>query len=425
MATILKNHGFFASASTWRGYLNSQTRSLLGYSLGEVYDEYVRYLLSGKNEKFTVLNKGEGNPYTYVIRNMTPENMGTFAQRMVYDFPKTVNESQIDEIELKVPYLASKLYMLYNQAEDRSVIVNYKRLHEKDKDLKVYYGKYDFDSKETTFIDISDSTSYNFLIDSRTVKSVKETQNICFLLFVNRKCPDALSWDTDFNASFELKATPVLDIRHYASLGIGGGPLGTVPACNFSNGQKQTFVLYGAYDPDKIIQYDKRFINDSTYVVDFTFQNITYWKPGEYGTSRLESIDERICKIEYNYIADKMTLHSKYETKFYINTDASGELIPCRLWSSNVETGYIHLKDVLKNMTLITQDAEKGKIELQVNNAEQIKEVIQELSLTGKSTIYYYNSEGEQTSTNVQNYSFVNIDYSTSEIKIRLVLWVN
>ena len=146
IAGLLKNHTLGSNVTnwTWRSYINSQVSSQLGTTIGDEYDEYVRYLLTGENEKFTVINKGDGNPYTNIIKNLTPENTGTFAKRLVYNFAKDDNNPQEDKIDISVPYLASKVLLLYNQTPDRAVVVNYKRLHAADKDNKIYYGKYDF-----------------------------------------------------------------------------------------------------------------------------------------------------------------------------------------------------------------------------------------------------------------------------------------
>jgi len=86
LASLLTNHTWSASATnwTWRSYINSQISAQIGTTIGDEYDDFIRYLLTGENEKFTVINKEDGNPYTYIIKNLTPENEGTFAKRLVY-----------------------------------------------------------------------------------------------------------------------------------------------------------------------------------------------------------------------------------------------------------------------------------------------------------------------------------------------------
>lgn len=66
VAKILREHllslGIITNWS-WRTYLNSQIQSDLGSTIGKEYDAWVRYLLEGKNENFTIINTAGGNPF--------------------------------------------------------------------------------------------------------------------------------------------------------------------------------------------------------------------------------------------------------------------------------------------------------------------------------------------------------------------------
>ena len=131
---------------------------------------------------------------------------------------------QKDEINIKVPYMASKIVLLENTNPDTMVLVNYQRKHSLDNDHLVYHVSYDFQTKEMIFTDISDSIEYNFLLEARNKENtLSRFKNFSFLLLINKSYIGVSAFIEDFDASFELTAMPVLDIDRIAMLDIYSG----------------------------------------------------------------------------------------------------------------------------------------------------------------------------------------------------------
>ena len=426
MAALIKNHTWSSSATnwTWRSYINSQISAQIGTTIGDEYDDFIRYLLIGENDKFTVLNKGDGNPYSNIIKNLTPENEGTFAKRLVYNFTKTENEPQIDNVSLKVPYLASKVLLLYNQTPDRAVVVNYKRLHPIDKEDKVYYGKYDFKTKKTTFIDLTDSTAYNIFIEARSEKSVKETQNIGFILLVNKKCPSMLGFGSDFNASFELTATPVFDIEYLYTAWIAGADGNSLYVHTNSKGNKSAFIVSGVditmTNPDVVSHVvnnyssNRTIINDSSYVVDISFGDVTRFEYGDIGAMPSIQISDKQIKIEYNYVASTMKLWSKakFTNKYETNYEEKPRILLGSIWNDETQ---LNLKDI--NKMTITSGGEN--VLLRTNNSVETQAVVTKMSSTHNEVRYDSTTQlpGTEDTTN-----YVSTDYSGGDVVLKLVL---
>lgn len=426
MALLLKNHTWGSSATnwTWRSYINSQISAQIGTTIGDEYDDYVRYLLTGENEKFTVLDKGEGNPYTNIIKNLTPENEGTFAKRMVYNFAKTENTPQKDNVDMKVPYLASKVLLLYNQTPDRGVVVSYKRLHTIDKDNKVYYGKYDYKTKKTIFTDITDSTTYNIFIEARSDKSVKETQNIGFLLLVNKKCPSIVGFGSDFSASFELTATPVYDIEYLYSTWIAGADGNSLYVHTNSKGNKDAFLISGVYlnptDANVVshqVNYyssNRTMINDSVYTVDIQFSDETRREYTDIiGAMPGIQITDKQIRIEYNFVASTMKISgtSKITNKYETNYEEKPRILLGSIW-------YNDSKLYLKDINTMTVSSSGDNTLLRTLNSSETQNVVTKISNSRREVDY--NDKGEVTSDETIHY--VSTDYSGGDVVLKLVL---
>lgn len=425
MATLLKNYSWYSSATnwTWRNYINTQTTNLLGTSIGDEYDDYVRYLLSGENENFTVINKGEGNPYSNIIKHLTPENNAPFARRLVYNFAPDDNNPQEDEVEMTVPYLSSKVLMLYNQTSDRAVVVHYKRLHKKDSEHKIYFCKYDKDKKITTYHDISDSTEYNMFIEARTEKSIKESQNICFLLMVNKKCPSMVGVFSDFDAEFELKAFPVYDIEYLTSAWIAGDNGNSLMIHNYSNGGKDGFVIPGVYltfsNPNvayhTVNHYssNKSSVTDSSYVINISFGSETRMEYSDpFSLPGIQIIDKQI-KIFYNFKHSKMSINLKahYINKFETTYEEKPRIVLSSTWDDEAS---LSVKD-LHNMKVSTYGKD---VRFSTNNSTETQAVIESLSRRHSST--YYDDKGEVKDETVQTY--ISTDYSGGDVILIIAL---
>lgn len=282
-ATLLKETSWLGS---WRTYLAGYVNNHLNSVLGDEYEDFVRYVLSGKNDKFSLINKS-GNPYAYI---QDSKNTNVFTHPVAYRFKTGDEMVQKDHKKIKVPYLASKVVLLENQNPDTMVLVNYKRIHDFDPRHRVYHVTYDFQKKEMNFVDISDSAEYNLLLEARTEENVqKKFNNYSFLLLINKEYVGASSLIKDFDASFELTAMPVLNIEKVGMLNIyaGDSPVThqfksiTTPGTYSSE-----YIMFGSptaaflqnntgMDVQEIPGgTTKRMINDHTYQISSTFMLI-------------------------------------------------------------------------------------------------------------------------------------------------------
>jgi len=426
LASLLTNHGWGSSATnwTWRSYINSQISAQLNSFIGDEYDDFVRYLLTGENDKFTVINSTDANPYTNIIKNLTPENEGTFAKRLVYNFTKDDQNPQKDEINLKVPYLASKVSMLYNQTPDRAVVVSYKRLHNMDTENKVYYGKYDFKTKQTTFVDISDSLHYNIFIEARSDKSVKETQNMGFILLVNKKCPAMVSWSTDFSASFELTAMPVFDIEYLYTGWIAGADGNSLYVHTNSKGNKDAFLVSGVHlnftNPNVVsheVHYyssNRSMVTDSSYVVNIDFGDEQRSEYPEIGALPGIQISDKQIKIEYNFVRStmKLTSNAKFTNKYETIYEEKPRIILGSIWYDRTQ---LNLKDI-HTMTI----SSFGENTLfSTKNSTETQAVVEFMSHSHRD-IQYNSTTGEPYPEEITHY--VSTDYSGGDVVLKLLL---
>ena len=411
---LLKETSYLGS---WRSYLNSYIQSHLQSTIGDEYEAYLKYLLGGTNKNFTLLDLESNNPFSYIISYTRDKH---FSEKIVYRFDKDNSTPQTDKINFSIPYLGSKVLMLYNSTSDRAMVVNCKRLHETDENNKIYYGRYDIKTKQTIYVDISDSTSYNIFIEARNEQSVKNIKNICFLLFLNKKNPSRTDIWTDFDVSMKLTATPVLNIENYLAIWIGGGSQGHTPACNYvegDGGYKDVLILYGASEESNISYFDKYILNDSSYVVNFTYHKELLQDDGGYF-----NIYDRTGRIEYNFVVDKMSIYCTSNTEFYmITASETGETIK-KISTKMSEISTLDLKDVMQNVTISEVG---GNTWLQTPNVQELKNIIKNLSQDVTRTYYQYDSDGYLSKVNIKKSSFVDIDYTVPGVKLIMTLRTN
>jgi len=410
------------SGDTWRTYLSNYVAMSMNSLIGDEYDNFLKYILSGENKNFTILNTEE-NPYSYLIKNCGTENDGTFVKRLVYNFAKDENEPQKDNIELKVPYLASKVLLLYNQTADRATLVNYKRLNTINRESKVYYGKYDFKTKKSVYVDITDSTTYNIFVEARSEQSVKENQNICFLLLVNKKCPTNNS-ESDFNASFELTAMPVFDIEYLYTAWIAGADGNSLFVHTNSKGNKDAFLVSGVHmtmtNPEVVSHVVNNYssartiVNDSSYVVNITFGDETRSEFNDIGALPVIQITDKQIKIEYNYIASTMKLWSKARitNKYETNYEEKPRILLGSIWNDETQLN-------LKNLNTMTVSSASNNTLLSTKNSAETQSVVTKMANTHREVRYDPTTQmpgTEETTT------YVSTDYSGGDVVLKLVL---
>jgi hypothetical protein len=326
------------------------------------------------------------------------------------------------------------------------VVVNYKRLHDEDKDYKVYYAKYDFQTQQTTFVDISDSTKYNFFIAARTKKSVEETQNICFLLLVNKDYPASGKDADDFNASFELTAMPVFDIQSLYTGFIAGKNGTDLNVVNFSPGP-WSFILPGVhirpysvssgnliYHNINYYSSDRSELTDSTYVVNVHFseeERVEYPDDDPFDASTpYPSIYNRDVtqRIEYNFVRGEIKIHcnahtiNKYEYKIKKNeNDDNDENYITVIATSNhwYDDATLWVKNLYSMTTLI----DAYGVAFSTRNSAETQAAIEKISYSHLNIDYRNNHETGESYPEFQGtyHYYVSTNYSSGDVILKLI----
>ena len=429
-ATLLKETAWFGN---WRNYLNSYIKTHLNSTIGNEYENYVKFILEGSSENFTILDRESQNPMSFLL-SISREKK--FTEKIVYDFKKDDIDAQTNNVSFKIPYLASKVYMMYNKSTNKDVVVKYKPLFENSENYRVYYGKYDISTQKVTYVDISDSTKYSMLLEARTEKSVKEFTNTAFLLFVNKKNPGSTDFSNDFDASFELTAMPVLNIENVAMLQMYNGS--DIHPYTFDNSTTERVTLgnptaqflssvTGLLVSSVGYNSTKKLLNDSTYKVENQYALVI-----DQGLIKgmLTMVDTTYYtqSIEYNFINGNINVTENSNKHYRLHPyfeNPSGNLIQEGYLQHTIEeTKTYQLKDIASYIQPETvasgyESAYGSNIQIfeTSNTAETTK-------VTGKIQISYkkrnFDINGELTSSEVKNYQ--STDYSYPNIIIRLII---
>lgn len=437
LATLLKETPWF---SGWRTYLGSYVSNHLQSILGDEYEEYVKYILSGKNEKFTLLDK-KGNPYAYM---KAPDNKNVFTYPITYRFAEGDEMPQKDEIEIEVPYLASKIVLLENLCPDTLVLVNYKRKHDIDDNNLVYHVSYDFQKKEMTYVNISDSTEFNFFLDVRNKENtLSKFKNYSFLLLINTRHVGTSAFIKDFDASFDLTATPVLNIENVAMLSIynGDSPI----KHNFNN--TTDYIPFGSLDASYIQSatgFDVKMLNKSTskqIINDHTYQIKTQYTliidQGQIkGMPTMKDSTVYTQTIENDIISGTVKI-TEQKQKFYklntfidfvIGTDGDvEEKLVYSAYTQSIEdnTKTYWLEDFMSYMIpdsafVITHDVGFGENTkwFITNNTAETQNVVSKIDANYKKTIFGQNGEVFPT---VES-RYLNTDFSNPDLRLNFVI---
>ena len=411
---------------TWIEYLNSFVVKHLQSTAGKEFDDYVRYILSGENAKFTLLNNEGGNPFKHIIKNSESDNNKAFALRKVYKFADTEKTPQKDEMSFTVPYLAAKVVLLSNTSSKQLVVVNYKPKHEASEHYKVYYGRYDSKLNKVEYIDISDSTSYNILLNTRTSNAIDDARNTSFLLFVNTIAPTKTHIFTNFDASFELTATPVISFTDVDYFSVGTDFIHTyndeVLLPFYITGAKRE---YNFVNQDITLEYFKidynysnlSVVNDSTYRVQVHYQASTRVSQNEPNLPASLQKRELTQTIDYNFVLGKLTIeqNTNITNKWSAYYDSFMDINhPESLSSIGTQRIKVTLIGV-NNFAPVGTD----RLFFGTENTTETKKTI--LSMSDTSHYTYFYSNGEVSGTNSRSY--VSTNYSSPSIKI--LLWVH
>lgn len=416
--TLLKET---SNLGSWRSYLNSYITKNLKSDIGTEYEGFVKYILEGTNPKFSLLDN-TGNPLGSIIGVSSKSKPEDFASKLVYRFSDSNTKTQKDSIKYAIPYLATKMLVLYNSTTDKAVVINYKRRHEIDKEQKVYIGMYDFAAKKMVYTDITDSTTYNFLMEPRPENAPQEYKNQCFLVFINKKNPGKLDFGSTFNASFVITATPVLNFTDLDYVAVGTDFIHTFSDGSilpfFIDGARRTSSLQGAivsyFNVNNQSSYTT-LTSDSSYRVNVTYSSEMHIDNGPAlpKSIQLKNIEQ---VINYNYIDATFSIiqTEKVTNKFSAYHDNfSDKDVPESFAGIDEITTTLKLRNV-NNFELTPE----GKMYFGTKNSTETKAAIVSMSQLWISK--NYNTEGALIETGRKSY--VSTNYSND---VKIMMWLH
>lgn len=222
---------------SWKSYLNSYIVNNLTSDIGTEYEKFVRYIISGINPAFTVLNNetgASGDPLRYL--NSAP---GEFLTRHLFKIPDeaTTIEPQFETINLEMPGLSARMEHIYNLSTNRALCVSYKRLHSDTSSVRVLLGKWNDQLQTIDFEDIAQIDSSFFFIEAATSENVSVKSNQAFILFINK------SHDETLTAGYDLEILPVADFDYLFNLDFYYDMVFDAPIHNFSDGISRRILL--------------------------------------------------------------------------------------------------------------------------------------------------------------------------------------
>ncbi len=405
-AVLLKETSYF---DTWLGYLESYIKKNLKSDTGTEFADYIRYIFSGVNLKFTVINQEDGSPYKYIYKNI--DEKGNFASLLNYNFEKL--DFQTNKVSLKIPYLGARMYLLNNMTKEKAVVVRYKRLTEKNQNEKAFFGKFDEKTKQMKMVEITDSTEYVFLLEALSEKSNTDFLNSGFLLFVNAKTNSTIF--TDYNASFELSAMPIPNITDLCYADVTQDAIH-----NFDNGMKNLFFISGKVKMPYItdlsfstenFQTAMELIEDSIVQVNCSFTNKLRYNSGPNLPASIQNTDIT-QKIEYDFISGNMMIHqfSKTVNKWgayhddFTNTDK-----PEYTFEIEEKDQKMWLKKIL-NLVPDTKSWSESTLLFETKTSEETMNTVEKLEESTKTT--QFDASGQETGSNTVNY--LNTDYTSN-----------
>lgn len=425
-AKILKEHieslGFIADWS-WRTYLNSLITRDMASTIGKEYDAWVRYLLEGKNKNFTIINTDGGNPYSPLIKNSGADNQGSFAKRFSWRFATNDETPKVEELKLTIPHLASRVVLLHNQSTDRSLVVSYERLDDKDPEEKVYYGWWDYQAKCMVFEDLSDSTKYSILLDAKTFEAEKNFQHFAILLFVNQKCPDVVALSANFSADIKLTATPVINIDALLYANVSDQAIH-----HYDDGSKGAFIVTGRMDIWRLLPLNyawelndynrtKRMLNDSTVVIETSFNERIDITNGKALPNTINEWKKR-QSIFYNLITGRMEIMQSTETTSSWGAYYDYENVPhaANTYRRTEEMHHMVVEDVFNFSTgPISSIADKGHA-FETTGTYHTQTILKALEHT--ITEHSLDAQGNVSGTTTK--TLTGTDYSGQEVTIKL-----
>jgi len=223
------------------------------------------------------------------------------------------------------------------------------------------------------------------MLEARTQKSAEESQNMCFLLFVNKNNP--IGSEKNFDVSFELNALPIPDFENLLTgyiAGSGGSDLGVHMN---DKGEVTNFVFYTYHDKpdaDKDITSSRTILNDSSYVVNITY---TYTTSFDFEENHHTNENKGTLTIYYNFYEAKINLysHETYTTK--VSTPTKDNIL-----------NLVSVSDKeLEVINFMNYQIEDGRTLFTTNNSTETQAVVKHRSQKVKSTYYDWDTGDPMT----------------------------
>ncbi|NLO70582.1 MAG: hypothetical protein GX102_06520 [Porphyromonadaceae bacterium] len=204
-----------------RDMLSSYAITELNSTLGKEYENFLLYLLSGKNDNFSLLTgrKTLQNAMLAVENKSVTSGNKESAFTTIKDYKMELSDNPITEtVKLSIPSLASRMVIFRNSSKDVVNLVKIKRNHNPDYRQAVYYAQFNQTENEFTFTNITDSTTFSFLLDVQIHGEGSMQKNISFLLFINKESKSINPFN--FDASYDVTVSPILNFSSIGALNI-------------------------------------------------------------------------------------------------------------------------------------------------------------------------------------------------------------
>jgi Leucine-rich repeat (LRR) protein/predicted transcriptional regulator YdeE len=200
---LLKNTSWMGS---WKNYLDGFIQSEMSSDIGSEYGNFVRYLMEGSNEKFSLFAPNENqksNPLQY-IQGAVPE----FIQKKFITTMKTNSPDGIltDSVEFILPGLSAQMFELNNLVKDSIMFVKFLGKHDKNDKLKEYICIYDADKNGFDLRDIAALEEANLSLLPKSIENDDKYDHQAYLLVINE------SKDEEFSVKYHYEMRGVIPI---------------------------------------------------------------------------------------------------------------------------------------------------------------------------------------------------------------------
>jgi Leucine-rich repeat (LRR) protein len=377
-----------AWTGSWLNYLDSYVKKHLNSNVGNEYEGFIKYIIEGSNENFTLLNKTAGQDPLKYFSSASDK----FVTKKIFKFnnEKVIN----DKVQLEIPYLATKMVQIYNGNLNQKLIIRYKRNSEKKENLKAFVCKYDSDNDKMTFEDISGKDSSTFVIEKPGVDKM-ERKHIAFLLFINKDQSESANVDYDLKA-YNIPEYSMLDDFSFFEKNFAGTSGGNLAIHTISDGSKETLSefymapqVYRRFQPNHPLSYSSE-LTDSTYIT--------------YATSQM--IDQTVT---YNFLTGAMTIHDKE------NWGGLSATSPYDMREITMVLGDVWLTPDMPNQIGITYS-------FNTNSTTETQKVIKSISYVRKHAWWNEHLEPPGLDPIVTD-TYLRTNYNTDNIILHLQFW--